>query len=87
MSEPTIIQVTNADLAALVQAARATLAKYDALADSLSASVALIQQDVKGVADTVNTAIPQLQADVKEAADALKNFKLTGPLGMKGGSA
>jgi hypothetical protein len=86
MADPIIITVANADLAALIQAAKATLAKIDALADTLAASVTSIQQDVKGVADTVNTAIPLIQADVKEAADALKTFKLKGPMGISGGS-
>ena len=58
------------------EAAKATLAKIDALADSLSASVASIQQDVKGVSDTITAAIPPILADVKEAADAIAAFKI-----------
>ena len=73
---PTQITITDADLAALVQAAPGTLAKYDALADSLSASVASIQQAVKGVSDTITAAIPPILADVKEAADAIAAFKI-----------
>jgi hypothetical protein len=73
---PTQITINDADLAALVQAAKATLAKIDALADSLSASVASIQQDVKGVSDTITAAIPPILADVKEAADAIAAFKI-----------
>jgi hypothetical protein len=38
------------------------------------------------VAD-LRKAVPAITASVQEAADALKEFKLTGPLGLKGGSS
>ena len=82
---PTQITITDADLAALVQAATATLAKFDALADSLAVSVALIQQDTLNVADAVTRAIPQLQADVKVATDAVAKFHIKGPF-ISGGT-
>jgi uncharacterized protein (UPF0210 family) len=79
----TQITINDADLAALVQAAKATLAKIDALADKCDAAL----DAIKATADAGTQAIPQLQADVKVAADALRTFKFTGPLGMHGGSA
>jgi hypothetical protein len=78
----TQITITDADLAALIQAAKATLAKYDALADKLDSTL----DSIKATADTATTAIPQLQTDVKEIAAAAKTFTFTGPLGMHGGS-
>jgi hypothetical protein len=79
----TQITITDADLAALVQAAKATLAKFDALADqimhaadNLTIAIPLIQADVKGVSDTITAAITPILADVKEAADAIAAFKI-----------
>ena len=72
----TQIIITDADLAALVQAAKATLAKYDALADSLSASVTSIQQDVKDVANSITAAIPPIQADVAAITVAIQKFNV-----------
>jgi hypothetical protein len=86
---PTVIQVTNADLAALIQAATATLERIDALAEKLSVAVDAIQKDVNDVSGAITTAIPEIQADVKEATTAVKAFKFSfsGPLGMHGGSS
>ncbi len=86
---PTVIQVTNADLAALIQAATATLAKFAALSEKLSVAVDAIQQDINDVSGAITTAIPEIQADVKNATDAVKAFKFSfsGPLGMHGQSS
>jgi N-acetylmuramic acid 6-phosphate (MurNAc-6-P) etherase len=82
----TQITITDADLAALVQAAKATQEKIDALVDTVAASVTSIQQDVKKVADSVTTTIPTIQAAVKKIADSVSNFEITGPMGIHGKS-
>jgi hypothetical protein len=45
----------------------------------------LASQVLALIAD-LRKAIPVIQSSVQEAADALKDFKVTGPLGIKGGS-
>jgi len=84
---PTVIQVTNADLAALIQAATATLAKFDALAEKLSVAVDAIQQDVNDVSGAITTAIPEIQADAVKEATTLRTFKINGTMGIHGGSS
>ena len=70
----TQITITDADLAALVQAAKATLAKYDALADKLGAAL----DAIKATANAGTTAIPLIQTAVKTATDAVAAFHIKG---------
>ena len=83
---PTVIQVTNADLAALIQAANATLAKIDALAEKLNASADEFTDDFGALQRSIATALLSSTASVKEIADAVKTFKINGPMGIHGGS-
>ena len=84
---PTQILVTDADLAALIQAAKATLAKIDAAVDKIAVAVSNVSDDIGNVSDSINEAIPLIQADVKEIADAAKTFKFSGPMGIHGQSS
>lgn len=78
----TQIEVTDADLAALIQAAKATLEKIDAAVDA-----------VKNLADMARTQdIPNAQASIQEIADAAKKFaaktfNFSGPMGIHGQSS
>jgi hypothetical protein len=78
----TQIVVTDADIAALIQAAMAFIAKLSATAEKLDTVLDKLDQTV----DAGTVAIPAIQASVKEIADAANSFEFTGPLGMKGGS-
>ena len=75
----TQIQITDADLAALVQAATATLTKIYALVDKCDTAL----DAIKATADAGTQAVPAIEADAKEMADAAKNLHGTGPLGTK----
>jgi hypothetical protein len=71
---------TQTEIDGLIADLRTAVQKYSALADKIDAAVPVIQ----GV---VTTEIAALQASVQEVADAIKNFKLSGPLGIHGQSA
>lgn len=71
---------TQTEIDGLIADLRTAVQKYSALADKIDAAVPVIQ----GV---VTTEITALQASVQEVADAIKNFKLSGPLGIHGQSA
>ena len=79
----TQITIQDADLAALIQAARDTLAKIDAAADALTQAIPLIQSDVKEAADAVkaaqinvNDALATLQTSAGRIATAAENFSV-----------
>jgi hypothetical protein len=71
---------TQTEIDGLIADLRTAVQKYSTLADKIDAAVPVIQ----GV---VTTEITALQASVQEVADAIKNFKLSGPLGIHGQSA
>ena len=68
MAESTIIQVTNADLAALINEARVTLRKIDAVADAVMDAIPQIEHDANGIADAVKAA----QTNIAFALGALQ---------------
>ena len=79
----TQITIQDADLAALIQAATATLAKIDTAADALPQAIPLIQSDVREAADAVkaaqvnvNDALAALQLDAGRIATAAENFSV-----------
>jgi hypothetical protein len=79
----TQITIQDADLAALIQAATATLAKIDTAADALTQAIPLIQSDVREAADAVkaaqvnvNDALAALQLDAGRIATAAENFSV-----------
>jgi methanogenic corrinoid protein MtbC1 len=72
----TQITITDADLAALVQAAKATLAKYDALADKLSAAVPAISNNFDMALESITASITAAQADVERITIAAEKFNV-----------
>ena len=79
----TQITIQDADLAALIQAATATLAKIDTAADALTQAIPLIQSDVREAADAVkaaqvnvNDALAALQLDAGRIATAAEKFRV-----------
>lgn len=66
---------TQAEIDGILADLHTTVQKWGTLADKLSAATGAITE-----------AVPLIQGSVKEAADTLKEFKITGPLGIKGGS-
>jgi len=58
----------------------------DPITVTITVPVDFAAQFMALVAD-LRKAVPAITASVQEAADALKEFKLTGPLGLKGGSS
>ena len=77
----TQITIQDADLAALIQAAMATLVKINAAADALTQAIPLVQSDVREAADAVkaaqvnvNDALAALQLDAGRIAAAAENF-------------
>jgi hypothetical protein len=66
---------TQAEIDGILADLRLAVQKWGKLADKLSTAT-----------DAITVAAPLIQGSVKEAADTLKEFKITGPLGIKGGS-
>jgi len=58
----------------------------DPITITITVPVDFAAQFMALVAD-LRKAVPEISASVQEAADALKDFKVTGPLGLKGGSS
>ena len=58
----------------------------DPITITITVPVDFAAQFMALVAD-LRKAVPAITASVQEAADALKDFKVTGPLGLKGGSS
>ena len=58
----------------------------DPITITITVPVDFAAQFMALVAD-LRKAVPAITASVQEAADALKEFKLTGPLALKGGSS
>ena len=71
----TLPPATQTEIDGLIADLRTLLQKYSALADKVSTTAAAI-----------TTEIPAAQSSIQELADAIKNFKLSGPLGIHGQS-
>jgi hypothetical protein len=67
---------TQTEIDGLIADLRTVVQKYSTLADKINATAAAI-----------TTEIPAAQSSIQELADAIKNFKLSGPLGIHGQSA
>ena len=79
----TQVTIQDEDLAALIQAARDTLADYKQVADTLKAPIPQIQSDAKEAADAVkaaqinvNDALATLQTSAGRIATAAENFSV-----------
>ena len=72
----TLPPATQAEIDGLIADLRLATQKYSDLADKINATAAAITNE-----------IPAAQGSIQELADAIKNFKLSGPLGIHGGAA
>ena len=77
------VTITDADLAALIQTATATLAKIGNAADAITQAIPLVQSDVREVSDAVkaaqinvNDALAALQLDAARIATAAEKFRV-----------
>ena len=80
---PTQINITDADLTALVNEARATLRKIDAVADAVLAAIPAIQSSVREAAyamkseqSSLDTALGDLRVDAGKIAEAAEKFSV-----------
>jgi hypothetical protein len=71
----TLPPATQAEIDGLIADLRTAVQKYSDLADKINATAAAITNE-----------IPAAQSSIQELADAIKNFKLSGPLGIHGQS-
>ena len=69
----TLPPATQAEIDGLIADLRNAVQKVSDLADKINATSAAI-----------TTEIPAAQSSIQELADAIKNFKLSGPLGIPG---
>ena len=71
----TLPPATQAEIDGLIADLRNAVQKVSDLADKINATAAAITNE-----------IPAAQSSIQELADAIKNFKLSGPLGIHGQS-